>query len=118
MRGAVSQCAQVMEHVIVSVANRVEVYSVEGQGDEADRHAPRAALRRGESASLIMRRRRRRASSPPDEVVGGLFSILRLWTDVGAVAACQRERGRGDGVVTRPRHREAVAMIIRASARA
>ena len=31
VRGAVSQCAQVMEHIIVSVANRVEVYSVEGK---------------------------------------------------------------------------------------
>ena len=42
VRGAVSQCAQVMEHIIVSVANRVEVYSVEGKEMKqiATHHAP------------------------------------------------------------------------------
>ena len=72
------------------------------ESDEADRDAPRAALRRGESASFDLP-----ASSRSDEVAGGLFFDFESLKDVGAVAACQRERGRVDGVV----------MIIRASTR-
>ena len=34
---------------------------------------------------------------------------------VAAVAACQRDSGRGDGVVTRPRRRDAVVVIPRES---
>lgn len=42
VRGAVSQITQVMEHIIVSVANRVEIYAVEGAELKqiATHHAP------------------------------------------------------------------------------
>ena len=50
VRGAVSQCAQVMEHIIVSVANRVEVYSVEGKDMKQIAARPCPSLRRAESA--------------------------------------------------------------------
>ena len=87
VRGAVSQCAQVMEHVIVSVANRVEVYSVEGKEMKqiATHHAPHYVVRPPRPLS-----RRRRDSCPSDEVVGGLFFDFESLEDVGAAAACRR----------------------------
>ena len=70
VRGAVSQCAQVMEHIIVSVANRVEVYSVEGKDMKqiATHHAPHyvVASQRLEFNFNVTRspRRRRRDRVP------------------------------------------------------
>ncbi len=52
--------------------------------------------------------RHRRASSPSPDAVGGLFFDFESLEDVGAVAACRRERGRGDGVSATSRHRDAV----------
>ena len=40
VRSAVSQCAQVMEHIIVSVANRVEVQCRRKDEADATHHAP------------------------------------------------------------------------------
>jgi hypothetical protein len=59
-----------MEHIIVSVANRVEVYSVEGKEMKqiATHHAPHYVVRPPRPLS-----RRRRDSFPSDEVAGGLY---------------------------------------------
>ena len=49
--------------------------------------------------------------------MGGLFLKFESLEDVGAVAACQRERGRGDGVSATSRHRDAVGVATRESTR-
>jgi ATP-binding cassette subfamily F protein 3 len=62
--------------------------------------------------------RHRRASPPSDEVVGGLFfdfEPLRTASGPSARRGGERERGRGDGVLMRPRRRDAVAVITRES---
>jgi hypothetical protein len=50
-----------------------------------------------------------RSRRPSHDAGGGSFFDIELFPDrVGAVAACQRDRGRGDGVFTRQRRRDAV----------
>ena len=102
VRGAVSQCAQVMEHIIVSVANRVEVYSVEGKEMKqiATHHAPHYVV-----ASQRPLTFRRRLDQTRSWVVA--FAILSLWKTSGpsrrvredAVASMASSR---DHVTARP----------------
>jgi hypothetical protein len=85
VRGAVSQCAQVMEHIIVSVANRVEVYSVEGKEMKqiATHHAPHYVVRVSVEVDLELARGAwrsglggRATSYPGMTAVGGRLSMF------------------------------------------